>query len=154
MPEVGKILLDGESSALIPAEDKAAAGAITPGDLVESDGSGGLQVHGTADGNAPLVIVALEPMGVALTNERTIDKAYAAADTVRHAFPRAGAKLYMWLAAGQNVAEGATLVSNGAGKLQAPGAGTDPLKIVAVAAEAVNNGAGTVPVRIRVRRRS
>lgn len=150
MPEVAKILLRGESRSTIEFNRKATTAVITPGDLIESDGALGVHVHDAADAQVTVLMFALEPMGTALDAEKDIDKTYAVGDNVRRAFPVPGSVIYAWLAAGQNLADGVEVVSNGAGKLQAAGAGANPLKVVGVTEEAVD-ATGTVNLRIRIR---
>lgn len=157
-PVVNQIVLEGADLALFKETSKASA-AITPGDVIEDGGANDIQRHSTADANAERrfavesTLMGVEPAGL------HIDRDYATGETVREAYVPSGALIYAWLAAGENVAKGAELSSDGAGKLQAYTApslaatsGTaQGDAAVARAAEAVNNTAGTVPVRIKVR---
>lgn len=121
--------------------------AVTPGALLEYGGSNDVQNHSTAGGNAAKMF--------ALENDLVgdgIDDAYAAGETVQIGVFRAGAKVYAWLEAGENVAVGAKLESAGNGSLQAHTAVSTNVPvdaIVAEAREAVNNGGGS-SVRIEV----
>lgn len=140
--------------------------AITPGQLIEflppGAGGGELRPHTNAGQNAA-PMVALESTtpkrGVATT---AIDTAYAAAEQVRYAFARPGDRLFMWLAAGNDVGVGALLESGDNGALRAhtpqavdeDGAASYTIYVQAprfMAAEAVDNdpGAGGAAVRIR-----
>ena len=155
MPNV--IILRGDPRI----KSKVAAEALTPGKLLEDDGSGGIQEHDTAGGNC-------KPW-VALTNPATnpsstalIDVDNASGDNTNFAMGRPGEEFYMWLKDGENVSEGDLLESDGAGNLQAhtPQAvdegGTATYSVLAnaarfEAAEDKDSSAGTVAVRIRAR---
>ena len=104
------ILLKGNG---VQKEDVAAA-AVTPGELLEFDGSGELQAHSTAGGNAAKM-VCLEEAFVG----DDIDTDYSAGDNVVYLNPWRGSVLYMFLADGENVSKGDPLESDGSGNLQA-----------------------------------
>lgn len=137
MSSLGHYLLDEE----------IASASITPGHLIERVPSGGdtgqLRVHATAAGAVAQPIFAIE-------NELIgddVDHVYLDGETVKFAYPHAGAFIYAWLEDTANVVAGAVLESNGAGELQARTTGV----AVAYADEAVDNSAGGAAARIRVR---
>ena len=90
-----------------------AAAAILPGELIELNSSGTVQVHSTAGGNV-LHMFALEDE----LQGNGIDDAYATGDKVQCWVPVRGEEVYAILADGNDVAIGDFLESNGAGELQ------------------------------------
>lgn len=120
--------------------------AVTPGHLIELGGSNDIQKHSTASGNAQRAF--------ALENDLVgdgIDDAYASDDTVQYGVFGRGARVYAWLAYGEDVAIGAQLESAGDGALQehtAVGSAVEVEAVVAVATEAVTNTSGGAAVRI------
>lgn len=147
-----RIVMDGQ-----PIEREFIASEIlTPGELVEFGGSDDIQPHSTADVNAA-------PMFVREQRENAgagIDDDIAAQDTATAVFPRTGEKVFAWLDAGENVARGDFLSSQGNGNLGAEANTVDPTSTtaedvegeaaVAVAAEAVDNSGSTTRTRIEV----
>lgn len=140
-----RILVKGEA---IQSEAKVGvAGTLTPGELVEFDGSAELQVHSTADGTAQKRFV----------RERDLfgkDKleAIPVGDNALTIVPVPGSTVQAFLADGENVAVGDSLVSDGLGSLKAPATpvATTPANIVvAFAAAALNNTSGS-PARLNV----
>ena len=131
-------------------EEMTAHATITPGMLVEQRSDGKIQAHSKAVGNAvPMFALEDELQG------KTIADNYAAGDPVQVWIPQRGEQVYAHLAAGQNVAVGTFLSSNGAGMLRATPApastgDVDVLEIVGVAVEAVNASAGAKRIIIRV----
>jgi hypothetical protein len=121
-------------------EDNKAAAAITPGMLVDFNGSGDLIPHGTAGGNTQK-LVALEREEFA----QTMSVNYAIGDTVKVGACPTGVRVNAILPTGQTIAKGDLLESAGTGKLRILAAGT-PLFM---ALEAVTNASGS-DVRIRV----
>ncbi len=118
---------------------------ITPGQLLKLDSDGGVAVHGTSGGAAERQ-VAIEDVA---QGHGLLDT-YAAGSLcfLYEAVP--GDVLLMFLATGQNVAEGALLMSNGAGYLTALQS-TDV--VIAVALAALNlsaSGALTTLLRVRI----
>ena len=90
-----------------------AASAITPGMLIELNGSTKVRAHASAGQN-------ILPM-IAFENElegEGINDAYAADDQVQCWIPTRGDEAYMILADGENVSEGDFLESAGNGYLQ------------------------------------
>ena len=116
----------------------ATSTTIYPGMLIQYS-SGSLIPNGTAvDADAPIMFAVEDAqfnMG--------IDDTYTDDDTCYYCIPQGGARVYAWLETGANVARGAPLQSNGAGYLEPFSTGG---RIIAYAAEAVNNsGGGTGP---------
>ena len=101
--------------------EKEAGAAITPGELLDIDGSGDLIPHGVAGDNAQRLIALEDPDREAPSGTESIDHDYESGDTVRYIRARNGGQFYMFLADGQNVSEGDPLESDGAGALQAFG---------------------------------
>lgn len=135
-----------------------AAVTITPGMLLAWGTTNTVKPHPTADIAVEGRKVAIEnPWSdhtlIASTNGPNIDHAYAAAETVGYIFAQPGDVLYMLLKAGENVAKGAPLSSDGAGALKAiTNAASVVLEaIFGYANEAVDNSGGATPARIRVR---
>ena len=120
-------------------EEITAAGAITPGHLIEEDSSGTCVVHNSAGENVlPMFALEDELQGKDITD------AYASGDKVQVWIPYRGDQVYALLADGENAAIGSFLESNGDGTLKVHAAGSAgvveyPLAIVAQATEAVDN---------------
>ena len=126
-------------------EEADAAGTITPGMLIEDDGTGSFQAHSTAAGTARKLF--------ALENDLigdTIDDDYSSGDHVIAALFQPGAEAFALLATGNNVSVGDGLVSDGNGALQAATTTGGEETIVAFAAESINNTTGS-NVRILVK---
>lgn len=122
-------------------KERRAAGAITPGMLIQTIAAGTVQAHSAAAGYAQVVFAAeADYVGTG------IDTAYAAGERVQCLYSQPGDEVYGLLAAGSNVANNAILESNGAGALQA----LSGVNRVCRALEAVDNSGGGAPVRIRV----
>jgi len=94
-------------------EEYEAEAAIIPGELIELNSSGNVQVHSTAGGNS-LHMFALEDE----LQGNGIDDAYAAGDRVQVWIPTRGDQVYAILADGNDVSIGDFLESNGSGELQ------------------------------------
>ena len=122
-------------------EEFVAAGAITPGMLLELDSNGEVAPHSEADGNAiPMFALEDELQG------KTIDDEYAADDPVQ-----------VWIAgrgdivnaiAGAQIAAGDFLVSDGTGKLKP--AGTAAVHAHSIVGQALA-AASAANVRVAVR---
>lgn len=124
-------------------DEKVAAGAITPGHLINFDNTGKVVVHATAFGGGP-VMVAIEDS----FQGKTIDDAYASTDLVRMHLPQNADELYMLLGPTAGTAAiGSVMVSKGDGTLQVSSAGTGGIKFTALEAVAQ----GTAAQRLRVR---
>lgn len=121
---------------------------VTPGHLLEYGGSNDLQKHSTASGNAGRMF--------ALENDLVgdgIDDDYASGETVQFCIAKPGAKIYAWLAYGEDVSVDDYLESAGDGTLQehtAIGSDVQVEAVVARATEAVTNTSGGEAVRIEV----
>lgn len=115
-------------------KEAVAAGAITPGHIVELTSAGAVQAQSTA--GAICAMNVARPLEI---SNGTIDTAYAADDTVLYFALEKGAEFYGFLADGENVAIGALLEADGAGGLQALTTGT----AIAIAKEALNNTSGS-----------
>lgn len=129
-------------------DEYAAAGAITPGMLVELTSAGKVQAHSD---DAPAMAHAatfadLDPYQPSDSSTEPLDTAYAADDLVRVYHAKPGDKINALLEVGANVAIGALLESNGAGALQARTTGHP----VARALQAVDNSGGSASARIKV----
>jgi hypothetical protein len=143
------IVIQGEG---LIVEDYAAAGAITPGHLIEVITAGTVQVHGTAAANAAKLFALDRPeLG------KGIDDAYALYDKVKAIYAYPGTVIYAWVAAAASaITKGMFLESaaDGTLRLLTTDATTDDTQrgsVVAVADEAVDNHLGGTPARIRVR---
>lgn len=134
-------------------KEYVAAGAITPGHLIELASTGKVQVHSSAGGFAQKIFAfenELEGEGLA--------NALAAGDRVQCYYMRAGDEVYALLKDGENVSIGDKLVSAGDGTLQKAAVDSSGTvveeTIVAIALEAVdlsasaNTAAGRIKVEI------
>ena len=90
-----------------------AAAAIIPGELIELNTAGTVQVHATEGGNVlPMFAIEDELQG------QDIDDAFAATDKVQCWVPTRGDEVYAILEDNNHVHIGDFLESNGAGELQ------------------------------------
>lgn len=138
MPSIQNIVLKGD-----PLRKEALSSAVvTPGDLIEFDGSGAVQRHANAGQNAaPRFAVEEDFMGDEITDN------YASGDRVQFVVARNGDEIYALLASGQNVTQGALLESAGNGALRAATVPSGNAQvytnaIVAAALEDVDNSGG------------
>ncbi len=131
--------------------DEALAGAaISPGDLVELNSAGKVIVHATEGGYAERAFAIEDALqGKDLTTN------YAEGDLVQYNIVEVGAEVQAFLFAGEDVAIGEKLISNGDGTLVANGSeasGITVNQIVAVAMEALDlSASGAADTRIDVR---
>lgn len=132
-------------------EDTAAAEAITPGHLVDFNGSGLLIKHaGAALNAAPWFALERDEMG------KDIDAAYAIGDTVKTGHFAPGMRVNALLApAAAAVAKGAFVESAGNGTVRiltanAATAQSARRSVVGKALEAVDNSAGGTAARLRI----
>lgn len=145
-PAANTIWLRGEGQT----KELVAAGAITPGHLIQRDVNGKFAVHNTAEGNAtPIFALEKEYTG------STISTAYAAGEKVIGLFARNGTEVYALLPANAAaVVIGDELVSNGDGTLKKVTAAAVAVgnlrRVVAKALEAIDNSAVGAVARIRV----
>ncbi len=129
-------------------EEYNAASAITPGELIELTSAGKVQAHSTENGEALPVMFATEDefQGNEISDDYDTDA------PVNCWIPQRGDMVYALLSAGENVAIGAALTSDGSGNLREYAASSaDVGGIVAVAAEAVDNSGESTATRIIVR---
>jgi hypothetical protein len=125
---------------MILEEDKAAE-AITPGHLVDYDASGNLVKNASAaDPAARTFALERDEMG------KDIDTAYAIGDQVKVGSFHLGQRVYGFTPSGQNLAKGAKLESDGAGRFVVLASG----EALARTVEAVNNSAGPGDARVRI----
>ena len=144
MSTAAHTVLTGPDGIRLERAVYSASTPITPGMLIQYH-SGALTVepHSSAAGAIATVMVAVEEPE---NRGHGIDDAYTVVnEIVQVDFPYSGCHRYMLLSAGENVAAGALLESNGDGSLQA--GSTHP---AFRAIEAVNNSAGYANVRINV----
>lgn len=141
-------------------KDGEAGAAVTPGELIELDGTGGFQPHSSAPATdtegAAVPRFALEYAKAG----RGIDDDYASGDHLEYRTCLTGDEVYAFLAAGEAVSEDDPLESAGNGALQLHDGSADSDTtttqtyydgaIVAHAAEGVDNSGGADPVRIKV----
>lgn len=121
-------------------EDKAAE-AITPGHLVNYNGSGDLVKHATAGAYAARTFaLSREEMG------KDIDTAYAIGDTVKVGSFAPGHRVNAIIASGVNASKGSLLESAGDGTLRVRTSGV----AIGRSLEALNNSAGPSTSRLRV----
>lgn len=98
-----------------------AAGAITPGHLLQRNGDNEFVVHAVAKGIAEKIF-ATEDVNV--LQGKTIDDAFADNDLISYVTAIPGDEIYAWLKDGESVDEGDPLVSAGDGTLQKGAANT------------------------------
>lgn len=143
-----------------PIFEAKANAALTPGELLAWSADDELDPHGTAGGNAQPMFCVENPYDDDNT-VAAIDSDYALADTARYVVAQPGDEVYAFIAAGESVAKGDPLESDGAGALQAhtapsideSGTATTTIyhrAIVGWAAEDKDNSGGGSRVRIRV----
>lgn len=145
------IILHGEDNAR-DRKDGVAQSAITPGQLVEVTGtvSGSttkqIDVHSSAAADTvPRFALEYSHTGGG------IDDDYAVDDHMEYRTFKPGEEVNAFLAAGENVSEGATLVADGSGNLRLIDTSGGDAEGVAVAEalESVDNSGGSSAVRIR-----
>lgn len=132
-------------------DEKLADGSITPGMLMYTTSADKYKAHATSGGiwdRSIAVEDSLQGKDGVNTKGNTIDDAYTDATLVRAITVEPGDEVYALIAAGQNVALGAELMSNGAGAVTAK---TSTNHVVGWAAEAKDNSGGGSPVRIRMK---
>lgn len=134
------------------SREAKAAGAVTPGMLLELTSTGTIQAHATADGVVKGKFVALENPWSDHGSGAAIDHAYATNETVHYLIANPGDELYMLLADSQTIAIGDPLVSNGDGYLKEAtvGAGTLEGAVVGYAAAAVTTSGATGRVKVTI----
>ncbi len=145
-------LADIAGNAVIDEALSAAGSAILPGYLVEELAAGTVQEHSTVADTAQKLIALTN-----LVTGKTINDAYAAAETVRYGAFHAGQKGFLRLAASAPaIVIGDSLESAGDGTVRkvVTDSATDDTQrnsLVAYAIEAVDNSGGGAEVFIKVR---
>lgn len=117
-----------------------AAAAIIPGMLVALNASGQVTPHAEAGEIGAIGVADMYQL-----TGRGLDDAYAKDDQAIYQIPADGSSFNGILAAGQNVAGGAALTSNGDGRLKAAAAGDF---VYGYARDAVNASAAAARVRV------
>lgn len=125
-----------------PAHD----GAVKPGHLLTKLSTGKVDGHSSSGGAVNPIMVAFED---GLRGDRDVFDAYAADDIVPYGVPQRGDIIQMWLpAAATAVVVGSLLMSNGDGNVALR---TSTNVVIGTAEEAIDNSAGSDPVRIAVK---
>lgn len=131
-------------------DEIVAAGAITPGHLVEQDSDNAVVVH-NSEGARHERLFAIEDA----LQGNTIDDAYASTDLVALVFANVGDFVRAWLKAGETATIGEELMSAGDGTLMCVDnitSGVTLQHIVGIAQEALDlSASGAVATRITVR---
>ena len=131
-------------------EEAVCDGAVNPGNIVEQTSAGKIKKHAT-EGGRGLIAVAVEDA----LQGKTVSDAYADGALASYNIQRAGTRFQGILKAGEDVAIGAGLVSDGAGRLIAiasVGSGVTVNQVLAYAEEAVDlSASGAVDTLIAVR---
>jgi len=130
-------------------EEAVAAGAITPGMLIEETSAGKFQAHSTEGGDGALLLAEVDAL-----QGNTLSDDYSTDDLVSANVELPGNEVQAFLKAGENVAIGAFLISAGNGTLIDEGSassGVTVKKRFAVAREAKDlSGSGAVATLMRV----
>lgn len=126
-------------------EEAVAAGAITPGHLLQLNNAGKVVVHATSGGYAERIFALEDAL-----QGKTISDAYASGDLVGYVVAPPGDEVYAFLADGESVVIGDQLVSNGDGTLQKL-AGTEKPIAIALEAKDLSESSNSAAGRIRVR---
>lgn len=125
-------------------EEGRAGATITPGMLIALSSTGVYVPHSVATGNAERNFALEDAL-----QGKTIDDNYASGDLTRFIIAGRGDVILGLLKAGQNVANGALLNSDGAGCLQA--GTTNPIAVALEARDASDSAVTTEDRRVRVR---
>lgn len=130
-----------------PRFEGAAAAIITPGYLLDYDGSGDLILHaGSAAFAQKMIAVEEDFMGEEIT------ETYASGDRVQYVIGRPGDVLYLMLADNETVAIGDPLGSKGDGTLAELTIDATVVEgaLVAYAEEAVTTSGAIARIRVRI----
>lgn len=129
----------GQTGLVDGAREKVCTGVVTPGDVLGENGSDQVLRYATAAGNPGAVLVAKEQLFVG----RDLNTDYASGDTVQYHNADVGHRMYVRLAASQNIAiNGLLEMSATAGKVRALAAGVALFK----ALEAKVSGGAETPL--------
>lgn len=146
------IILHGDDTSR-DRKDGVAQAEVDPGMLVEVTGSVDTGADTAREVQAQSGAGVPVPFRLALEYSHTglgIDDEYTADDHMEFRHFKPGEEGYAFLAAGEAVTEDDLLVSNGDGTFRAaPDDDSENDAAIAVATEAVDNGAGDEPVRLR-----
>ena len=130
-------------------DEKIAAGAITPGMLIELDSSDEVQAHSSEGGDGIPMFAEVDAL-----QGNTLDTDYAADDLVSINIEGIGSECQAFLQAGQTAVIDSELISGGDGTLIVNGqesSGVTVDKLFAIAREAKDlSGSGAVDTLIRV----
>lgn len=132
-----RIQLDGDGYRV---EEAIAAAGLSPGHIVEKTSANEVQKH-SEEGGYGQVMVAVEDA----LQGNTVDTAYSSAALVQYHIETPGTCFQGILKAGENVAIGVALISDGAGRLIAQTSRSSDAatkQIMAWAEEALNLSAG------------
>lgn len=128
-------------------EEGRAGATIMPGMLIALTSTATYIPHNVADGGSEVNIAIEDAL-----QGKTIDDAYATGDLVRFVIPLRGDVVLAILEAGQNVADGDKLVSNGAGYVQKiTGEDADAILVSLEDRNANDTGAVITDQRVRCR---
>lgn len=133
-------------------DDRPAAAATTPGELVEITSAGKITPVASAGKVVGKLFAVEAPWADDPTNP-AIDQDYAANDTVRYVYAQPGDLVYAWLAASNEAAIGSILVSTAtAGQLGVATVDATTLAgaVVGIAEEAVTTTAAAARIKVRV----
>lgn len=124
-------------------EESIAQETILAGHLLELTSGGAVKKNTAAAANvARAFALERDELGTG------IETAYASGDTVKVGVFHAGQRVYAFIASGQNIARGAYVTTDNAGRVTATGV-TAPLRI-GRATESVNNSAGPGDARLTI----
>lgn len=146
------IVLHGDDDSRT-RKDGVAQGTVTPGQLVEVQGSTDTGADDARSLGAQSGAAVPVPVRVALEYSHTgrgIDDDYSADEHMEYRDLQSGEEAYVFLAAGESVAPDDLLVSDGNGDLRAAaGDGSEDAAAIMVPTETVDNSGGADPVRLR-----
>jgi hypothetical protein len=131
-------------------EEFVGAGAITPGHLIQINSLGKAIVHATEGGVAERLFALEDAL-----QGKNISQAYTTGNTVFAVVAAPGDVVYAYIFAGEDIAIGDILISNGDGTLVENGSeasGVTVKQYIGVALEAADlSDSGDVSTRIKVR---
>lgn len=151
-PHKTMLITNEESAARPVGDDYVATAAITPGEILAIS-SAKFIPHGSANGPAKPLRVAIESGHISDPTSTAIDHDYATNEQVRYVMPQPGDLCYIFVKASEVMVKGVTLLSSdGAGALQAivPDAATVTGTVVAQAEEGKTVGGTRERVKVRI----
>lgn len=153
MSDLTKVVSGQNARNNTTQHEAPAAADVRAGHLVE-EVADGVQPHGTAGGTVQNVLVAIDARGrgFEVGDTYTTDPdGTVGNENVPYINANAGVELTVLLAAGENVAEGDLLASDGAGGFRAYDSANDADDaVVAKASEALDNSGGAEAVAVDV----